>query len=914
MIPRTAKAFSAAAALAAAAFGCATPAMAQAGTAESTRYQPTEDDFVILEMRVKNFRLPLDIRGYQLDGGVCLDLADVIQSLDLPVRLDKKSRRATGWLFSEDQVFTLDREANTVQNVNSRNAPLANDIYDTPEGWCVDTKALGRWFGVTFTHDLYNSIVTLESEKPLPFLQAMERRSRAARLKGKKKKAFDLSAFPSQDMEYKLWRTPSVDVNVRSSVAMAPGQKTRTQGRVELYAAGEALGVSYNARLATDNRLSPTSLRVQAFRFDPEAGLLGPLKARQVIAGDVQGESGQLTAQGGVGRGVAVNNLPIGRDRRFSTTDLRGTMPAGWDAELYRNGQLIAFLDAPIDGRYEFLEVDLFYGRNDFEVVLYGPQGQEKREVVSFPVGGSLLEPGTLHYWFNALQDRRDLIDLRSNSPPGVGAWRLAAGFDYGIDKRTSASLSAHSIDFAGRRRSYVEGLVNRSFGAFQIQAGGAHEIGAGFSGIVQGNGQIGRFNLGASVLWVSDDYTSEFVSSGVKNKFTFQADTSLRLGRVSVPIQAAVNRSNLRNGSTSTQASLATSIALKRLSLTAQVGHGQFENALTGETSKNTTLQLLANAQILGVRVRGAANFDLSGPEKGLRNIRLSTRKSLSDRNDVSIDVDYIPSSKTATFGAGYTHTFDRFALNSTLNYSTDGAIGAGISLAFSLGPDPVNGGIRVSQRRLARGGQAVVNVFRDTNGDGVRSADEPMLPDVTVTAGLAGTSEPTNEEGRTVVDTLKPFRPVLVGIDASSLDDPFLAPASEGVVIVPRPGVHAEIDIPISATGEVEGVILSSSGRELGGLDLELMDTAGRVVASTISEFDGFFLFERVPYGNYRLRVAPGIARQLKVKTALATDVTINSDSDIARLGTIQLEEGVPAIIAGVEADPSIPVGRNP
>jgi hypothetical protein len=89
------------------ALGWAGPATAQANAVKA----PTQDDQVILQLQVKTLRLRNELRGYQLaDGGVCVDLGDVILALDLPVRLDKKSRRATGWVFREDQTFTLDRE------------------------------------------------------------------------------------------------------------------------------------------------------------------------------------------------------------------------------------------------------------------------------------------------------------------------------------------------------------------------------------------------------------------------------------------------------------------------------------------------------------------------------------------------------------------------------------------------------------------------------------------------------------------------------------------------------------------------------------------------------------------------------------------------------------------------------------
>src|SRR3569833_544610 len=78
----------------------------------ASAYKPSADDAVLLQMQVRKYRMANDLRGYQTPDGVCVDLADVIQSLDLPIRLDKKSRRATGWIFSEAQTFTLDRDQN----------------------------------------------------------------------------------------------------------------------------------------------------------------------------------------------------------------------------------------------------------------------------------------------------------------------------------------------------------------------------------------------------------------------------------------------------------------------------------------------------------------------------------------------------------------------------------------------------------------------------------------------------------------------------------------------------------------------------------------------------------------------------------------------------------------------------------
>ena len=146
-------------------------------------WSANEDDALLLALHTRSYKIGDTIRGYQTPQGVCVDFADVIQTLDLPVRLDKKSRRATGWFFAEDQRFVLDREANTVQTVNGMRALAPGAVSDTPEGWCMSLPALSAWMGVTFEADLSNLAVVLKSDRKLPFLEAIERKSRAARLR-----------------------------------------------------------------------------------------------------------------------------------------------------------------------------------------------------------------------------------------------------------------------------------------------------------------------------------------------------------------------------------------------------------------------------------------------------------------------------------------------------------------------------------------------------------------------------------------------------------------------------------------------------------------------------------------------------------------------------------------------------------
>src|SRR5690606_15552301 len=217
------------------------------------------------------------------------------------------------------------------------------------------------------------------------------------------------------------------------------------------------------------------------------------------------------------------------------------------------------------------------------------------------------------------------------------------------------------------------------------------------------------------------------------------------------------------------------------------------------------------------------------------------------------------------------------QFSLQASGRADTRGSVGASLAASFSFGPDPLDGGWRLSSDKLAQRGQAAIAVFLDKNGDGRRARDEEALAGVGITAGQHGAADPTDARGHAFVEGLQPYEKVLVSVDESTLPDPFLVPRGKGVVITPRPGVAARTELAITPTGEVEGLLHSPEGTPAAGVELELVDAAGDVAARTMSEFDGFFLFDRVAYGRYRLQLAPASQAALGAAADLAPAVAV-------------------------------------
>ncbi len=857
------------------------------------------DDALLFEVRMGKYRVGDGVRGYTTPQGVCVDLADTLMALDIPIRLDKKLRRATGWAFEERRTITIDREAGTEQIMNSTSKVASHDIYDTPEGWCVSTSALSRWFGATFDADPNNAVLVVKADRKLPPEAAAERRARAA--VARPETGFDLASLPQSRISFRGVKPPAIDVVASVGGLHDRRSGTRIDAQYELYAAGEVGPVAYTARLSSDRRGLPATLRIQGYRTDPKGTLLGPLRATMVAVGDVQGFSTPLVAVSSAGRGGMITNRPVERSDRFDRIDLRGELPRGWDAELYRNGQLLAFAQDRSDGRYAFLDVALQYGQNRFEVVLYGPQGQIRRDVKSVPVGFDSIPPRKTYYWLGINEDGRDLVDLGRSAAFGRGGWRGTFGLERGLNAKTSVGAFAHTlVDAGGRRRSFVETALRRALGSALVEVSGSASISGGYAVRAQAIGELKSTRYTIETIW-ANRFGSDRIERDVTGLHSLTIDRVFGSGNTSVPVSLSARYTTRATGDDLIDVASRVSANLGRLALTGEL-HWRDERRKFGPDPPGVMeAGLLANARVGRVRLRGEARFRLS-PETRFESATLVGEWAAGRDRDASFgsggaswraEIGYDRALERARVGLGYVRRFDRFALTASAEAASDGSIAAGLNIAFSLGRDPRSGGgIRMTADKLAARGSALVRVYRDLDADGRHDVGEPWEKEVGVTAGRVLVDTPTDGRGETIVDGLEPFQPVLIGIDAGSLPDPMVQPSLPGKVIVPRPGIVAIVDLPLVGAGDVDGTLVHAGGGPIEGVDIELLDIERRVVATTRSDFDGFFLFERVAYGRYTMRIAQLAADAIKLSPVLAARADVNAERPSVRLSAVAAE----------------------
>lgn len=840
------------------------------------------DEQFLLDVNIRQLRLGDGVRAYNTPEGTCVVLGDFLTAIDVPMKVDLGARKASGWAFNEKNRIVLDYSAMTASYGKSSEAIGSGTIRETPEGWCVQTEALARWFGIGVKPVTAGAVLLLSSEAKLPVELAAERAKRVARLQPAK---FDLSALPQVRVPYRMWRAPALDFVVSAGLTYRASDGVRVDRQTSVYAAGEIAHLSYDAQISTTQKGWPSNVRVRAYRSDPEGGLLGPLKATHFGIGDVEGFDSRLSGSAASGRGAVVTNRPLAARAAFDRTRFEGDLPSGWEAEIYRNGELLGFAKASVSQRYVFEDVQLLYGANRIRIVLYGPQGQIREREEAIDVGQDNVPAGKTWYWAGFNQPERDILSLHKppdrNEQPKAQA---TVSVEHGIDSRLSVGVIARAMLIGDQRLTFVEGAVRRSIGPAMVELAAARESGGGTAARAQMLGKFGPVNVSAEGIIASDFHLRGNKGQSVREG-RIALDVPIRLGRRLFPAHAEAHFVDRRDGTRQLEAAARLAANIDRFNLAADLRYRRQYVSSGPAPPSELNLGLIGTGHVGDVRLRAGTTFDIA-PKARFGSAELSAYWSASERTDWEGSLAYEAASSRGRARLTHVRRLDTLAVALTGEAATDGSVAFGVNLSFSLDP---RRGLDFSRKPLAQAGSVRALVYRDLNDNGVHDAAEPLEKDALVTTGTVLAEHGTDSRGEVMIGGLAAYMPIAVGLDTTSLADPSLIPKTALQVIVPRPGIPSEIEIGLVGGGDVEGALLKNGGLGFEGVDLEMVDGSGKVVATARSDFDGFFLFQRVPYGEYRLRVAQSSASAGKIQAELGVRVKVSAERPVVRLGSI-------------------------
>ena len=570
----------------------------------------------------------------------------------------------------------------------------------------------------------------------------------------------------------------------------------------------------------------------------------------QVRAGDVQ--SSGLRAR--LLQGAVVTNAPFIRSSEFDVEPVFGTVPPGWEVELYDAGRLMAYADANAVGAFR-VPLQLRYGQNPFDLVLYGPGGETLRQKHTIRVPDSRLPDGRFEYALAAGRCEYDPCD-------GL----MSADVRYG--------LSNH-VTVQGGWDTFLRG-PGRGGALWQpyavVSAGVLPAVSLTGEAVANGHLRAAAEFEPSPDLRLSAGHTRYAASGSDFNAVPGQSSTSdaslyWRPGWVGGAV--------FFEGTGAQSSGVGLRQTVERFSATAQVGLVRYSLGILnsvletgyGRDTAQLTFDASADATVTGPWpwLRGSTVQGQIGvePARGLAALRAGLGRRLTDLLRLDAAIGWFR-------GSGY-------SLELGLSTASRGPrVGTRSRLSSMSGLNDLtyaNGSVTLDSRSrsfklgdvadLGRGGISGV-LFRDDNNNGVRDPGEPGLAGIAVSVG--GWPSMTDADGRFAAWGLVPSEPVRVDIDTLAFNDPrFVLPAPV-VRVRPTPNAFGVIEIPVIIGAEVGGfVVLGDEAVPGVPVVLRELNTGAEITIVTFA--DGGFYKAGVPPGEYEVTLPDSVADQLKV-----------------------------------------------
>jgi hypothetical protein len=833
-------------------------------------------NLVLLEVRLDDDVLSDSLTSWRQGADMLLPLGELARLLTLSIRVLPEQARAEGYIVSDDRTFFLDA-ARGVVILGGRSEPydrarvrvLPDDIY-------VAASLLASWLPVELDVNLSTQTLGVRPRELLP-LQARLQRERLAG--GGARRRSETPAFPLQSHPYALLAVPFVDQSF--TLGATRGRGHQTSADYSAFIAGDFAATEASVYVASSRDKPNPDIRFSLGRHDPGAGLLGGLGARSILFGSGVSAPGVThvaarTAIGG-GQGLVVSNRPLSQPTKFDRHTLEGDLPPGWDVELYYNDGLVGFQTSRPDGRFRFEDQPLAYGTNEFRLVFHGPLGQQRVERQVFVLEQSAVPPGELYY----------TLGTHGGSKEGT---RTVSEFEWGLNRQLSLDAGLEHLPplpgaslGRGEGGMYFHAGVRGYWAPFIFSNEVYRSPGGGLLGETVLKSRLGPVAIGYSHLQSRGFECEVFLPSidPMRLRDTLRLDgfvpalaplprlpyTLEVLREVSVAgrtlrgvggrISAYVRGTTLSN-----QIAWQSVDGLPTASGTFQVSHRIGNTGLSGQ---------------LGYTLRPQARLDAAAValDRRLPNgylVNLGLVRSLGGGETIGT--------------ASLTRDFGSFGLGVSTSLSSKGIYSAGLRLFIAMGRDPRTGTWRFDALPRADSGTASVRVFLDRNGNGVFDEGDEPLENASLQVNGSHTTTRTDARGLAWLDRLPVHQGVDVAVDVQLLDDPSWQPLLPGVRIVPRPGTAVPLEFAVVSTSEIEGTVYLQDGKTrtgIGNANLELMDLQRRVVATTRSSSDGYYVFTGVRGGNYLVRIAAAQLAELGLADPGLRAVTAQASGDI-------------------------------
>lgn len=782
-----------------------------------------------------------------------------------------------GWIYNEDKRVEINPSAGTARAGSAEFNMTPDDAVFQADEWFYRTDFIGRVLDLSFEFDYSRQSLRVRPQGGVLPLQEEWSKARRRRI-------FD-AGQPSAPQEAPLVRddsflqAPFLDLSARYHISK---DKNGSRDNFLGYSANAFAvtgGFDTEAYIYDMDNASPATVALKTSRYQADGKMLGLFK--QFEAGDILSFSNPAVNFAQQGRGFKLSSRPqdFAESRTFN---IRDALPLGWDVELYRGDELMGYRGAGADGFFEFTDVPLLLGENRFRLVFYGPQGQRREKEIDYFFAGGLVDKGAWDVQAGFMEKNKYLVETRKDVPSYSQGYNGQLSAAYGVTDALTVSAGALYDSFAVLK----EGGFGRE-DKFFASAGLAASAGGMFfnlQSIYDPREQAASADVSWQTLWKGWDLFAQNIyydgvltarnvlgDARIENDTLLRVNKTLRLNAFTLPINYAFRRFTTDAQDQQIE---------HTLGLYKTVWQGWY-TALSYQyiaglnDGRWNLLKMDVNRSGAGYSVRADASYDFLYHR--IREVGVSAYKDLTSRLNAGLSyrrmsLSDLRSSYENRYG-GSLNWKTRYGYWSVdAGWSDERAYYAYIGVNLSLMYDKFARKTHTSPDKLYGTGAVSADVFIDENQNSVRDDGEQGVEGAVLHFTPAA-EEPeqtvTGKNGRAFITKIRGYHPYTARLDTNKLDGVFTALQGEERTVSVRPGQVVNLSYPLSGAGDIEGTVYIMRGgaaEPARGVVLRLTDeNTGKEIASKISEYDGYYLFEGLPFGHYRLEADAAQMREL-------------------------------------------------
>ncbi len=798
----------------------------------------------ILEVQLQDGTLLKDgLLAYEQNGTWLLPLSELTQALGFSIEVLAHEGKASGYFLQETRRFQLDLKPCKVEHDSKIEiipikglgcegiVPASEEIY-------IEPRHFESWFPVNFSINPFRQKLTITTREKIPIELQKERERESERL-ASSTEFFD-PGYDREPSTESLFQGPFFD----QQITIQHNQSGETRSDTVLLdsqVSAHLLGLEFQGQGGGSEK-NLSAWQMHFGKHDLNGSLLGPLQATEFQIFDVNFSPMPLISLGKIRRGISISNYPLGISHNFGKQEFQGELLPGWEVELYHNGILLKRSLSDETKRYLFAEIPLYYGRNEFKFIFYGPNGQRREEQKTYLIDSNAT--------------RTDSKNYRVAASLNQGQTFYAGQFDLGLFRKATLRGGVANIDWQENStpKHYAYIGANGAIGPILLSELTVFSDSAARAYQFELQAPIFQSSFDISYVGLSD-FRSEIFNSSAGLLKTSQTQANLffpRLGPLPITTTWQLTQDQFENHLTLFSVTQRLAINIGKIYFT-----NELQAPLTDISGFGGKLSAYYFPSILQFRL--GATYD----RKNIYGIETEVQGRFTDRYSASLGTEHQFQSHLTRGTARISKQFESLMAGISTTVDTNSDYSLAVVLNSSLSYQPQQEKIYMNSDPQTQYGSALVSVFLDTNENGIRDPGENPFPGIHLKIGKKDSDWITDQNGRVYLQHLAPYSPVDVSISLRSLDNPLLEPSKKGVRFFPSPGHVQYVDLPVVAIGEIDGSVSTEDAAQsnyLRGLEVQLLEHAShRKVQSAIIDPDGFFWLHSVKPGEYEIQLDP-------------------------------------------------------